>query len=120
MSRIGIMGGSGLYKIEGIKNVKEISIDTPFGRPSDKFIIRNLEDKEVVFLPRHGIGHRISPSVINYRANIYGMKKLKVERIISMFVPLCNCGENFFFQFCFVTDKIIINKKYRSSPACEI
>lgn len=84
MGRIGIMGGSGLYKIEGIKDVKEVSIKTPFGEPSDKFAIGSLEGKEVIFLPRHGIGHRISPSAINYRANIYGMKKLGVERIISV------------------------------------
>ncbi|MDP3731738.1 MAG: S-methyl-5'-thioadenosine phosphorylase [Candidatus Omnitrophota bacterium] len=84
MARIGIIGGSGLYKIEGIKNVKEIAVSTPFGKPSDKFIIGKLEGKEVVFLPRHGVGHRISPSEINFRANIFGMKKLGVERIISV------------------------------------
>ncbi len=84
MGHIGIIGGSGLYKIEGIKNVKKVTVTTPFGRPSDKFIIGELEGKEVVFLPRHGIGHRISPSEINYRANIYAMKKLGVERIISV------------------------------------
>lgn len=84
MGRIGIIGGSGLYKIEGIKNVKEVAVKTPFGDPSDKFITGRLENKEVVFLPRHGVGHRISPSEINYRANIYAMKKLGVERIISM------------------------------------
>jgi len=84
MGRIGIIGGSGLYKIEVIKDVKEITVNTPFGNPSDKFITGNLEGKDVVFLPRHGLGHRISPSEINYRANIYGMKKLGVERIISV------------------------------------
>ncbi|MDD4939756.1 MAG: S-methyl-5'-thioadenosine phosphorylase [Candidatus Omnitrophica bacterium] len=84
MSRIGIIGGSGLYKIEGIKNIKEISVTTPFGKPSDKFITGELAGKEVVFLPRHARGHRISPSEINYRANIFGMKKLGVERIISV------------------------------------
>ena len=84
MGRIGIIGGSGLYKIEGIKNVKAVSVTTPFGKPSDKFITGKLEGKEVVFLPRHGVGHRISPSEINYRANIYGMKKLGVERIVSV------------------------------------
>jgi 5'-methylthioadenosine phosphorylase len=84
MSRIGIIGGSGLYKIEGIKNIKEVALSTPFGKPSDKFIIGKLGAKEVVFLPRHGIGHRVSPSEINYRANIWGMKKLGVERIISV------------------------------------
>lgn len=84
MGCIGIIGGSGLYQMEGLKDIKEVSVDTPFGEPSDKFIIGRLEDKEVIFLPRHGIGHRISPSEINYRANIYAMKKLKVERIISV------------------------------------
>jgi len=84
MAKIGIIGGSGLYKIEGIKDVKEVEVKTPFGAPSDKFILGTLEGKEVAFLPRHGVGHRISPSEINYRANIYGMKKLGVERIISV------------------------------------
>jgi len=84
MGRIGIIGGSGLYKIEGIKNIKEVALSTPFGKPSDKFIIGKLGAKEVVFLPRHGIGHRVSPSEINNRANIWGMKKLGVERIISV------------------------------------
>lgn len=84
MGKIGIIGGSGLYKIEGIKVLKKIVVRTPFGSPSDKFIVGRLADKEVVFLPRHAKGHRISPSRINYRANIFGMKKLGVDRIISV------------------------------------
>jgi len=84
MGHIGIIGGSGLYKMEGIRNVKEVRVRTPFGAPSARFVVGNLEDKEVVFLPRHDVGHRISPSYINYRANIYAMKKLGVERIISV------------------------------------
>jgi len=84
MSRIGIIGGSGLYKIEGMQIIKQVSLKTPFGKPSDKFTIGKLEGKEIVFLPRHGVGHRISPSEINYRANIFAMKKLGVERIISV------------------------------------
>ncbi len=84
MSRIGIIGGSGLYQIEGISDIKKVTLETPFGKPSDKFIAGRLEGKEVVFLPRHGVGHRISPSEINYRANIYAMKKLGVDRIISV------------------------------------
>ncbi len=84
MGGIGIIGGSGLYKMEGIKNVKQVSVSTPFGEPSDKFQIGTLEGREVVFLPRHGAGHRLSPSQINYRANIFAMKKLGVERIISV------------------------------------
>ena len=70
MGKIGIIGGSGLYKIEGINKVKEVSVDTPFGQPSDKLVTGNLEGREVVFLPRHGRFHQTSPSQINYRANI--------------------------------------------------
>jgi 5'-methylthioadenosine phosphorylase len=84
MPRIAIIGGSGLYNIEGIKEVKKVSLNTPFGRPSDKIIIGKLQGKEIAFLPRHGIGHRINPSCINYRANIYALKKIGVERIISV------------------------------------
>jgi len=83
-SRIGIIGGSGLYHIEGIKKIEKIRVKTPFGEPSDDFIAGLLEGIEVVFLARHGKGHRISPSEINFRANIYGMKKLGVEKIISV------------------------------------
>ena len=84
MLKIGIIGGSGLYKIEVMEVIKKVAVKTPFGNPSDKFTLGKLEDKEVVFLPRHGVGHRISPSQINYRANIFAMKKLGVERIISV------------------------------------
>ena len=81
MGRIGIIGGSGLYKIEGIKKVKSISVKTPFGVPSGKFVIGELEGKEVVFLPRHDVGPRSPPSHINYRANIFAMKKRGVRRL---------------------------------------
>jgi len=84
MGKIGIIGGSGLYNIEGIEKVRAVAVVTPFGRPSDKYITGRMSGKEVVFLPRHGIGHRISPSEINFRANIYGMKKLGVDRIVSL------------------------------------
>lgn len=84
MGRIGIIGGSGLYSIEGIKKIKEVTVQTPFGKPSGRFLIGKLHGKEVVFVPRHDVGHRIPPSLINYRANIFGMKKLGVERIISV------------------------------------
>ena len=84
MSKIGIIGGSGLYKIDGLEVIKQVAIKTPFGKPSEKFTIGKLENKEIVFLPRHGVGHRISPSQINYRANIFAMKKIGVERIISV------------------------------------
>jgi len=81
---IGVIGGSGLYEMEGLTQVKTVKITTPFGGPSDEYRIGTLHGKRVAFLPRHGRGHRILPSDINYRANIYGMKKLGVERIISV------------------------------------
>ncbi len=84
MATIGIIGGSGLYQIEGISKVKEVSVKTPFGDPSDQYITGEIEGVPVVFLPRHAKGHRISPSEINYRANIYGMKKLGVQAILSV------------------------------------
>ena len=73
MGRIGIIGGSGLYDIEGLKNKKPQKVSTPFGEPSDVFIVGELEGQEVVFLPRHGRGHKVLPSELNYRANIFGM-----------------------------------------------
>jgi len=82
--KIGIIGGSGFYAIEGIRGVRKVTMTTPFGDPSDDFVTGILEGRDVVFLARHGKGHRISPSEINYPANIYGMKKLGVERIISV------------------------------------
>lgn len=81
---MGVIGGSGLYKIEGIEVIDEIMVDTPFGVPSDKIIKGKLEDTILYFLPRHGLGHRILPSNINYRANIYALKKLGVSWIISV------------------------------------
>lgn len=84
MRKIGIIGGSGLYDIEGIENVKEIKVQTPFGDPSDAYHCGELQGVEVVFLPRHDRGHKISPSEINYRANIFGMKKLGVSAIFSV------------------------------------
>ena len=84
MATVGIIGGSGLYQIEGIQDVKEVSLETPFGPPSDAFITGKLDGTSVVFLPRHGRGHRISPTEINYRANIWGMKKLGVNAIVSI------------------------------------
>ena len=81
---IGIIGGSGLYNIEGIKDVKQVSIETPFGKPSDSYTVGTLEGRKVAFLPRHGKGHTILPSELNFRANIYGMKKLGVEHIIAV------------------------------------
>ena len=80
---IGIIGGSGLYDVAEIENLKEVILETPFGQPSDAYIVGKLSGRPVAFLARHGRGHRISPSEINYRANIFGMKMLGVDRIIS-------------------------------------
>ncbi|MFA4992068.1 MAG: S-methyl-5'-thioadenosine phosphorylase [Candidatus Omnitrophota bacterium] len=84
MPKIGIIGGSGLYDIEDLRDAKEIKVDTPFGEPSDNYIIGTLEGVEVAFLARHSRGHRILPTEVNYRANIYGMKKLGAECVISI------------------------------------
>jgi 5'-methylthioadenosine phosphorylase len=81
---IGILGGTGLYEIEGIADIKELRLETPFGSPSDSFFLGTLEGKKVAFLSRHGRGHRLLPSDINFLANIYGFKMLGVERIIAV------------------------------------
>jgi len=83
-AEIGIIGGSGLYSMEGFEAVEEVNNQTPFGSPSDNYILGTLAGRQVAFLARHGRGHRISPSELNFRANIYGMKSLGVERIISL------------------------------------
>jgi 5'-methylthioadenosine phosphorylase len=82
--RIGLIGGSGLYHIEGLTRQKWVKVKTPFGRPSDDFLTGQLAGRDVVFLPRHARGHRIMPSELNHRANIYGMKKLGAAWIISV------------------------------------
>ena len=82
-AKIGIIGGSGLYQMEGLTDVREVSLDTPFGKPSDNFILGNLEGQQVAFLARHSRGHKLLPTELPFRANIYGMKMLGVERIIS-------------------------------------
>ena len=81
---IGIIGGSGLYSMPGFEAEEEAVVETPFGSPSDSYVIGKLAGRHVAFLARHGRGHRLSPSELNFRANIYGMKSLGVERIISL------------------------------------
>jgi 5'-methylthioadenosine phosphorylase len=82
-AKIGIIGGSGLYQMPEFSDVEEVVLDTPFGNPSDAFIVGTLENQRVAFLPRHGRGHRFTPTELPFRANIYGMKLLGVERILS-------------------------------------
>jgi 5'-methylthioadenosine phosphorylase len=83
-AEIGIIGGSGLYSMPGLSDVREVRQETPFGEPSDPYVLGTLEGRQVVFLARHGRGHRILPTELNFRANIYGFKQLGVERIVSV------------------------------------
>jgi 5'-methylthioadenosine phosphorylase len=83
-AEIGIIGGSGLYSMPGLTSVQEVREQTPFGDPSDAYVVGTLEGRKVAFLARHGRGHRILPSELNFRANIYGFKQLGVERIVSL------------------------------------
>ena len=82
-AQIGVIGGSGLYSLPGLENVDEISIETPWGAPSDAYVVGTIRGKRIAFLARHGRGHRLLPSELNFRANIFGFKKLGVERILS-------------------------------------
>src|SRR5881392_1534505 len=82
-AKIGIIGGSGLYQMPELKDVEEVRVETPFGAPSDAFIVGTLSGARVAFLPRHGRGHKLLPTELPFRANIYGMKLLGVERILS-------------------------------------
>src|SRR5271166_736933 len=84
VAELGIIGGSGLYSMSGLTDTREIRLKTPFGDPSDAFVIGTVEGKRVAFLARHGRGHRILPTELNFRANIYAMKLLGVQRIISV------------------------------------
>ena len=83
-ARVGVLGGSGFYQMEGLTDVEEVRVATPYGDPSDAFIVGTLEGERVVFLPRHGVGHRYSPSEVPVRANIWAMKQMGVESIISI------------------------------------
>ncbi len=95
---LGVIGGSGLYQIEGLKLIDEIEIETPWGKPSDKYIITEYKGKKIVFLPRHGRGHLYPPHLINYRANIWGFRKLGIDKILSISAvgginPVLNPGD---------------------------
>ncbi len=83
LSTVGVIGGSGLYEIEGLTDVREVTLSTPFGAPSDCFVTGTLDGVRLVFLPRHGRGHRIPPSSIPYRANVWGMKQLGVQFLVG-------------------------------------
>jgi len=84
VSTIGVIGGSGLYEMPGLQEVERVAVSTPFGAPSDELVCGTLNGHRLVFLPRHGVGHRILPTEVNYRANVFGMKALGVEWLISV------------------------------------
>ncbi|HCL56496.1 MAG TPA: S-methyl-5'-thioadenosine phosphorylase [Spirochaetia bacterium] len=84
MAEIAIIGGSGVYQIEGVKIIQELDIDTPFGKPSDKIMIAEIEGKEVAFLPRHGKGHRILPGELPVEANVWALKSIGVRKVIAV------------------------------------
>ena len=83
-AKVGVIGGSGLYEIEGLSQIEELRLETPFGDPSDAIVLGNLEGMRIAFLPRHGKGHRLSPGELPARANIYALKSLGVEWLISV------------------------------------
>ena len=102
--KIGIIGGSGLYAMAGVEKSKWVTVTTPFGKPSDQYLTGRLAGREVVFLPRHGRGHRILPGELNHRANIYGLKELGVTNVISV-SAVGSLQENYK-----PTDIVVINK----------
>src|SRR5512139_3803766 len=111
--RIVVIGGTGVYNIEALTDVTEIKITTPFGDPSDAIIVGMLSDVRVAFLPRHGRGHRILPTEVNNRANIYALKTLGVERILS----ISACGslrEDFKPRDIVVPDQLYDHTKLRA------
>jgi 5'-methylthioadenosine phosphorylase len=111
---IGIIGGSGLYSMEGLTEYREVAVKTPFGDPSDKFVLGTLEGKRVAFLARHARGHRILPTEINFRANIYALKLLGVERVISV-SAVGSLKENLAPGEFLVVDQFVDRTKHRVS-----
>jgi 5'-methylthioadenosine phosphorylase len=111
---IGIIGGSGLYNMAGLTDTREVRVKTPFGDPSDAFVVGTLEGRRVAFLARHGRGHRILPSEINFRANIYAMKLLGVERIISV-SAVGSLTENFKPLDFMIPDQFVDRTRHRVS-----
>jgi len=117
-AKLGVIGGSGLYQIEGLEDIEEVKVSTPYGDPSDAITVGTLEGTRVAFLPRHGRGHRINPSEIPVRANIYALKSLGVERIIA----INSCGsykEELAPGHLLIPDQIIDRTKGRPSTFFE-
>ena len=111
--RLGVIGGSGVYHMEGLTDIEEVRPETPFGAPSDTIVIGTLSGRRVAFLPRHGRGHRISPTELNSRANIYALKSLGVERLVS----ISACGslrEDYAPRHIVIPDQIFDRTRERS------
>ncbi len=111
-ARLAVIGGSGLYSMPGLAETRELDLDTPFGKPSAPIVVGMLEGQRIAFLARHGIGHHISPGEINYRANIYALKSLGVERVVS----ISACGslrEEFAPGHIVIPDQIYDNTRLR-------
>ena len=111
---LAVIGGSGLYEMPGLSNVKEHSVTTPFGSPSSPIIVGDLEGKRIAFLARHGVGHQISPTEVNYRANIYALKKLGAKKVLS----ISACGslrEDYEPGHLVVPDQLFDNTKHREN-----
>jgi len=110
---LAVIGGSGLYDMPGLQNTQEHDLTTPFGKPSAPIIVGELEGQRVAFLARHGIGHHIAPSEVNYRANIYALKSLGVERVVS--VSACgSLREDYAPGHIVIPDQLFDNTKNRS------
>ncbi|MBI3739856.1 MAG: S-methyl-5'-thioadenosine phosphorylase, partial [Chloroflexi bacterium] len=110
--QLAIIGGSGLYNMEGLQDTKELDLDTPFGKPSAPIVVGTIEGRKIAFLARHGIGHHITPTEVPYRANIYALKSLGVERIIS----ISACGslrEDYAPGHIVIPDQLFDNTKNR-------
>ncbi len=108
---LGVIGGSGLYKMEGLEVTEKVTFDTPYGPPSDEIIVGTLRGTKMAFLPRHGVGHFIPPSEINFRANIFAMKKMGVEKIIS--VSAVGSMKDEYLPGHFVVPDQFIDRTYR-------
>ena len=113
-ARLAIIGGSGLYEMEGVADVDTVEVETPFGRPSDSIVLGTLEGERVAFLPRHGRGHRIGPTQLPVRANIYALKSLGVERIISV-SAVGSLNEQLHPLDLVVPDQLIDRTRHRGS-----
>ncbi len=113
-AKIAVIGGSGLYDIEGLKDIEEVDMLTPFGKPSDKIVVGKLEGVGVAFLPRHGRGHRLLPTEVPYRATIYALKSLGVERIIGI-NSVGSLKEEFQPNALLIPDQLIDRTRLRAS-----